>query len=125
MTALVATDALGGVLAVANDVNTWGSAWSAGALLAAPLPMIAAQVLCTVLAVRSGRRWAAVPAFLLALACFVSVVSGFFDGGLANDALSGPLVAFQVVLLAVTGVVGAAAVLRGRELQRSRIAATA
>ncbi|HEY0642619.1 MAG TPA: hypothetical protein VGD39_04310 [Nocardioides sp.] len=125
MTALVATDALGGVLAVTNDVNTWGSAWSADALLAAPLPMIAAQVLCTVLAVRSGRRWAAVPAHLLALACFVSVISGFFDGGLANDALSGPLVAFQAVLLAVTGVVGAAAVLRGRELQRSRIAATA
>jgi len=126
MTALVATDALGGVLAVTDDVNTWGTAWSAEALLAAPLPMIAAQVICTVLAVRSGRRWAAVPAYVLALACFVSVISGFFDGGLGNDVLSGPLVAFQVVLLAVTAAVGAVAVLRGRELQRRRVpAATA
>jgi hypothetical protein len=125
MTALVATDALGGVLAVTNDVNTWGTAWSADALLAAPVPMIVAQVLCTVLAVRSARRWAAAPAFLLALACFVSVISGFFDGGLANDVLSGPLIAFQVVLLAVTTAVGVAAVLRGRELQRTRVAASA
>lgn len=121
MTTLVATDTLGGVLAVTNDVNTWSTAWSAEALLAAPLPMIAAQVLCTAVAVRSGRPWAAVPAYMLALACNVSVISGFFDGGLANDALAGPLVAFQVVLLAVTGAVGVAAVLRGRELHRRRV----
>jgi hypothetical protein len=119
MTALVATDALGGVLAVTNDVNTWGSAWSADALLAAPLPMIAAQVLCTVLAVRSGRRWAAVPAFLLALACFVSVVSGFFDGGLANDELDAGLVAYQVFLLAVTATGGVLAALRAVAARRT------
>lgn len=123
MTTLVATDALGGVLAVTTDVNTWATAWSGEALLAAPLPMIVAQVLCTVLAVRGRQRWAAVPAYLLAAACFVSVISGFFDGGLGNDALTGPLVAFQVVLLLVTAVVGVAAVLRGRELHRGRLAA--
>ncbi|WP_374455638.1 hypothetical protein [Nocardioides sp.] len=125
MTTLLATDAVGGVLAVTNDVNTWRTAWSGEALLAAPLPMIVAQLLCTVLAVRSGRRWAAVPAYLLALACLVSVISGFFDGGLANDALGGALVAFQVVLLTVTGAVGLAAVLRGRELHRRQVAPAA
>jgi len=118
MAALVVTDAIGGVLAVTSDVNTWAEAWGSEALLAAPLPMLVAQVVCTVVAVRSEKRWAAVPAYLLALACFVSVISGFFDGGLGNDELSGGLVAFQVVLLAVTGVVGVLAALRGRELQR-------
>ena len=118
MTILVTTDAVGGVHAVTNDVNTWGTAWGSEALLAAPLPMVVAQVLCTVLAVQSHRRWAAVPAYVLALACLVSVVSGFFDGGLGNDALTGPLVGFQVALLAVTGVVGVTAATRGRELQR-------
>lgn len=118
MAALVATDAVGGVLAVTSDVNTWTEAWGSKALLAAPLPMIVAQVVCTVVAVRSRKRWAAVPAYLLALACIVSVISGFFDGGLGNDELSGGLVAFQVVLLTVTGVVGVLAALRGRELLR-------
>ncbi len=42
---LVATDLVGGVLAVASDVNTWGEAWGGEALLAAPPPMIAVQVL--------------------------------------------------------------------------------
>ncbi len=119
MAALVVTDAVGGVLAVVADVNTWGEAWGSSALLAAPLPMIAAQVLCTTLAVVSTRRWAAVPAYLLAVACLVSVVSGFFDGGLANAELTVPLVVFQALLLAVTAVVGVCAALRGRELQRS------
>jgi hypothetical protein len=119
MTALVVTDAVGGVLAVSAGVNTWGEAWGSAALLAAPLPMIAAQVVCTVLAVRSSRRWAAVPAYLLAAACLVSAVSGFFDGGLANAELSRALVGVQALLLAVTATVGACAALRGRELQRS------
>ena len=43
---------------------------------------------------------------LLALACLVSVVSGFFDGGLRNDELGPGLFAFQLALLAVTTVVG-------------------
>jgi hypothetical protein len=119
MALLVVTDAVGGVLAVAAGVNTWSEAWGSAALLAAPLPMILAQVVCTVLAVRVRRRWAAVPAYLLALACLVSVVSGFFDGGLANPVLSGWLVAFQVLLLVVTAAVGVCAALRGRELLRS------
>jgi hypothetical protein len=106
LVALLVTDLVGGVLAVASDVNTWGEAWGSQALLAAPLPMIAVQVVLTVLAVRLHGRKAAVPAGLLAVACLASVVSGFFDGGLGNDELTTALAAYQTFLLAVTGVVG-------------------
>ena len=47
-------------------------------------------------------RWAAAAAVLLSLACLVSVASGFFDGGLGNRELTAALVAYQVLLLAVT-----------------------
>jgi hypothetical protein len=56
---------------------------------------------------------------LLATACLVSVASGFFDGGLGNDALSPALSAYQVLLLTVTGAVGVLALVRVRELVRS------
>jgi hypothetical protein len=103
---LLVTDLVGGLLAVSSGVNTWGEAWGSKALLAAPLPMIGAQIALTVLAVRLNGRRAAVPAGLLAAACLVSVVSGFFDGGLGNDELTTALAAYQAFLLGVTGVVG-------------------
>jgi hypothetical protein len=120
LTALVATDLVGGVWAATSEVNTWAEAWGGKALLAAPLPMIAGQVLATFLAVRFERRWAAVPAVLLSLACLVSVASGFFDGGLGNDELTDAMAVFQVFLLAVTATVGVLAGLRARHLLRSR-----
>ena len=116
--ALLGVDVLGGVVAVASGVNTWGEAWSSTALLAAPLPMMAAQSVLTVLAVSTRRRWGAIPAGLLALACFVSIASGFFDGGLGNARLTGWLTACQVVLLGATAAVGVCAVLRGRDQLR-------
>jgi hypothetical protein len=109
---LLVVDLIGGLLAVGSGVNTWSEAWGGQALLAAPLPMIALQVLLVVLAVRLHGRGAAVAAGLLALACAVSVASGFFDGGLGNDELTPALSAYQVFLLLVTGVVG---VLAGRQ----------
>lgn len=118
MTALVLVDVVGGLLAVVSGVNTWGEAWGSRALLAAPLPMIAAQVLLTAVAVRARRRAAVVAAGLLAAACLVSVASGFFDGGLANDRLGPGLVVFQTLLLTVTAVVGVLALLRAVRLAR-------
>lgn len=114
VTALVLVDLVGGVLAVAADVNTWAEAWGGKALLAAPAPMIAVQLLLTWVAARRPGRATSVAAGVLALACLVSVVSGFFDGGLANDSLDGPLVGFQVFLLTVTAVVGVLALARAR-----------
>jgi hypothetical protein len=118
MCALVVTDLVGGVLAVAAEVNTWAEAWWTEALLAAPVPMIMVQVVLTLVAVTSARWFAALAAALLALACLVSVVSGFFDGGLADDALTPALSAYQVFLLVVTTVVGVLAVRRVVEILR-------
>jgi hypothetical protein len=118
MGVLLVFDVVGGLLAVAADVNTWGEAWSGDALLAAPWPMILVQLLLTWLATRRDGTVAVVAAGLLALACLVSAISGFFDGGLANEELSAPLVAFQVCLLAVTAAVGVLAALRASAARR-------
>jgi len=124
--ALVLTDLVGGVLAVASGVNTWAEAWGPAALLAAPAPMIVGQVVLAALAgglvPRVSRRWATAAATLLALACLVSVASGFFDGGLGNRELTGGLVAYQVLLLAVTATVGVLAVARAVVLGRPALA---
>jgi hypothetical protein len=118
MGALLVVDLVGGLWAALSGVNTWADAWGGHALLAAPAPMIAAQVLLTWVAVRGRRRRAAIPAGLLALACLVSVASGFFDGGLGNAALEPGMAAYQVCLLAVTGVVGMLAAVRAVQLVR-------
>jgi hypothetical protein len=46
------------------------------------------------------------------------VASGFFDGGLGNAALEPGMAAYQVCLLAVTGVVGMLAAVRAVQLVR-------
>ena len=74
--------------------------------------MIVAQLLLVWLATRRPGRGAAVAAGLLATACLVSVVSGFFDGGLGNAELTTGLAAYQYFLLAVTTAVGALAIRR-------------
>jgi hypothetical protein len=119
MGALLVVDLVGGVWAALSGVNTWADAWGGHALLAAPAPMIAAQVLMTWMAVRGRRRRAAIPAGLLALACLVSVASGFFDGGLGNAALEPGMAAYQVFLLTLTGAVGVLAAVRAVQLARS------
>lgn len=120
MAVLLVTDLVGGLLAVRADVNTWGEAWGPEALLAAPVPMIVAQLLLVWLATRRAGRGAAVAAGLLATACLVSVVSGFFDGGLGNAELSTGLAAYQYFLLAVTMAVGGLAIRRVMVALRSR-----
>ena len=120
MVVLLATDLAGGLLAVRAGVNTWAEAWGPEALLAAPVPMIVAQLLLVWLATRRAGRLAIVAASLVATACLVSVVSGFFDGGLGNAELSPGLAAFQYFLLAVTTSVGLLAVARAVSLARVR-----
>ena len=120
MGALVVVDLVGGLWAALSGVNTWSDAWGPHALLAAPLPMIAGQVVTTWWAVRGRSRWAAVPAGLLAVACLVSLASGFFDGGLGNTALEPGMAAYQAFLLSVTGVVGVLATIRATQLATAR-----
>lgn len=106
---LVVTDAVGGIVAVQTGLNTWNDAWGGAARLAAPLPMVFSQVLLAWLTLRLTGRKAAIPAGLLALACLVSVASGFFDGGLSDPKLTVGTRLFQSWLLAVTSTVGALA----------------
>ena len=58
------------------------------------------------------------PAGLLAVACLVSLASGFFDGGLGHAGLEPGMAAYQVLLLSVTGVVGVLAAARTTQLAR-------
>jgi hypothetical protein len=117
---LFALDLAGGLLAVGSGVSTWADAWGNRALLAAPWPMVGAQLLLAWLSTRTTRRLGALPACLLALACLVSAVSGFFDGGLGHHRLSGGLVLFQVVLLTATAAVGLLAAARTWSLWHGR-----
>ena len=115
---LVLLDLTGGLIAVATDVNEIGSAWSAKARLAAPWPMILVQVALTAAALLPRRGVAVSAASLLAGACLVSAISGFFDGALAAEELSAGHVVFQVLLIAWTGLVGALAFLHVTGLVR-------
>ena len=116
---LWALDLLGGGLAVATGWNTAEQAWGGDAVLAAPLPMMTAQAALAVAAARDDRR-GTVAAGLLAGACLVSSVSGFFDGQFARHGLPRPLVAFQVTLVTATLAVGTLAAVRFRHLLSAR-----
>lgn len=116
MGTLLAVDLAGGLWAASSGVNSWSDAWGSQAVLAAPLPMIVGQVVMTVLSVRGRSRLAAVPAGLLAVACLVSLASGFFDGALGHAGLKPGMAAYQVFLLVVTGVVGVLAAIRAYQL---------
>jgi hypothetical protein len=71
--------------------------------------MVLFQGVATTVAVRSDGASGRVAGGLLALACGVSVASGFFDGQLARRDLTRAEVGFQAFLLAVTGTLGAVA----------------
>jgi hypothetical protein len=124
MAVLVAIDLVGGVVAVGSGVNTWSEAWGPAALLAAPAPMVVGQVLLTLVGVgvfpRVRAGWSAAASVLLALACLVSVASGFFDGGLGHRDLTSGLVGYQVFLLVATATVGGVAAWRAVVLLRRR-----
>ena len=117
---LVALDAVGGTVAVAADVNTPAEAWGSKALLAAPWPMIAAQVGLATAACRWRDERGVAAAGLLSGACLVSAASGFFDGGLGNPEVPDRLVPLQWVLTATTAVVGAVAAKYALRLRASR-----
>ncbi len=117
---LVGIDAVGGLTAIATGINEAREAWGSIARLAAPWPMILAQVLLTSLAVGPRRKVAIVASALLALACLVSAISGFFDGGMEDDRLSTGHRAFQWLLILWTALVGVLASDNGLRAARSR-----
>jgi hypothetical protein len=111
MGVLLVTDLAGGLLEIAAGRNTVGTAWGSEATLCAPYPMILVQVLAVIVITRSSRIPGRVAAVLLALACFVSFLSGFFDGQLGRTDLGTPDLAFQWWLLGVTALLGCLAAL--------------
>lgn len=118
--ALIACSVVGGMVSVLSDVNTWGSAWTAEATLAAPWPMLLVQGLATVATLRPRRLPAVAGAAVLGLSAAVAGISGFFDGQLGRFDLGGGYVTMQVVYVVVAWVTALLAALRLRELATSR-----
>ena len=114
LAALLATDLVGAALDVTAGRTAWSTAFSPAAALCAPWPMIVAQVLASTVTLRWAGRWPGrLAAVLLALACGISVLSGFFDEQLARADLAPGEVGFQLWLLALTSVLGVVALLAG------------
>jgi hypothetical protein len=116
---LLVIDLAGGLLSIANGLNTPVDAWGSNATLAAPIPMMAAQAFLAVAAARWNDSRGAVAAGLLAVACGISGVSGFFDGQFGKPGMPAALVAFQSLLVVATLAVGGLAATRLVRLVRS------
>jgi peptidoglycan/LPS O-acetylase OafA/YrhL len=124
MLVLIVCDVIGGFLAVASGVNTWGEAWGFDTSFTVPLPVGLVQLLLAWLAARDVRPPVGlVAAVVLAVFCLISVLFGLFDGDLTGTVASAAGlwgVVWGIVLLAVTAVVGLLAAARARELHRPR-----
>jgi hypothetical protein len=107
--ALVAANLVGGAVSVAAGVNTWSTAWTGQATLAAPWPMLIVQSCGTVAAVSSERLPAILGSAVLGLSAAVSGISGFFDGQLGRPDLGAGYVAAQVGYVVVAWLTVAAA----------------
>ena len=93
--ALVAASLIGGGVSVAAGVNSWSTAWTAHATLAAPWPMLLVQSTATIAAV-NGRRWVAtVGSAVLGSTAALAGTSGFFDGQLGRSDLGPGFVSAQ------------------------------
>jgi hypothetical protein len=119
--ALVAASLVGGAVSVAAGVNTWSTAWTSRATLAAPWPMLLVQAAATGAAAQS-RRWPAiVGSTLLGVSAAVSGISGFFDGQLGRPDLGAGYVAAQVGYVVVAGLAAGSAVHRLLAVRREPV----
>lgn len=119
--ALVVASLIGGAVSVSAGVNTWSTAWSSQATLAAPWPMLLVQTGATVMAARPGRRIATIGAAVLGLSAALGGISGFFDGQLARPDLGAGYVAAQVGYVVVAWLTAAAAVYRLVAIRSARL----
>jgi len=116
---LAALSVIGAIISVASDLSaTFLDAMGPKGRLSIPLPMTVAQIAMAVAAGSSRRIVAMIGSGFVAASLFAGVISGFFDGGLANDDLTPGLVAYQALLLLVTAAVGVLGTLRLREILR-------
>ena len=122
MLALLVCDVIGGFVALASGATSFNEAWGFDTQNTVPLPIGVAQLALAWLAARNTRPPVGlVAAVLLSVFCLVSFLAGLFDGDLiGNVGSDGVLswgVAWAVVLLAFTAVVGLLAAIRAQQLR--------
>lgn len=117
---LTALSLLGAVVAVTGDLSPdYATALGPEGRLSIPWPMSVAQLVMAAAAASRRRPLALAGSGLVAAALLLGVVSGFFDGGYGDDALTGPQRALQVTFVLALTVVGVLAVLRFRDVLRA------
>jgi hypothetical protein len=102
LVALAVLYVAGIALALSDDLASLGDAIANGSKVNAPLPILAAQLLGGLVAVRCAGRKRIAGAALLLAACSVSLAAAAADGDLGHGGLSGVDVAYQCVIVAVT-----------------------
>ncbi len=125
MLVLLVCDVIGGFVALASGANSFSEAWGFDTQYTVPLPIGVAQLVLAWLAARNTRPpIGLIAAVTLSVFCLISLLAGLFDGDLiqniASDGVLSLGVAWAVVLLAVTAVVGLLAAIRAKQLRRGR-----
>ncbi len=124
MLVLFVCDVIGGILAVVSGIATWGEAWGFDTKFTVPLPVGGVQlVLAWLAAVNVRPPVGLVAAVVLGVFCLLSLLFGLFDGDLTDEVASAGYpggVAWGVVLLAVTAIVGVLAAAQARRLRQLR-----
>lgn len=78
MLVLLVCDVIGGYLAVASDLATWGEAWGFDTTFTVPLPVGVVQLVLAWLAARNVRPPVGlIAAVLLSVFCLTSLLFGF------------------------------------------------
>ena len=118
--AVAALSVGGAVISVAGELSpNLLDAMGPDGRLSIPLPMMVAQVLLALAAGSTRRPVALIGSGLLAAALLAGVVSGFSDGGYADDRLTAFERVYQVTFVSALAVVGAMAARRFWQVLRS------
>ena len=111
--AVAALSVCGAVISVAGELSpSLLDAMGPDGRLSIPLPMMVAQVLLAIAAGSRRRPVALIGSGPLAAALLAGVISGFFDGGYADDRLTAFERAYQVTFIGALAVVGVIAARR-------------
>ena len=118
--AVAALSVGGAFISVAGDLSpNLLDAMGPDGRLSIPLPMMVAQVLLAIAAGSTRRPVALIGSGLLAAALLAGVVSGFFDGGYADDRLTAFEQAYQVTFVGALAMVAVVAATRFCQVLRS------
>jgi hypothetical protein len=119
--ALIGADVIGVFIAVSSDITPRGKVWGFDIVGFVPLPMVLAELVLAWLAARNVRPpIGRIAAVLLSVICLVSVLAALFDGDMKNESMTNGSFWWGVVLILLTALVGLLAVVRARDLRRSR-----